>query len=176
MRELVPVVAAASLALAAAGVAQPSSGRKPLSASSPAIIIQIKMSVNAKFERAIDNPDIKVVSLYGTLKCRANAPRPSYLTIKIGRAAVFTGDRVRGVTCKPLNPKASRVGGSWSGEVVGKCSRKPAVARVFVSDDTKGGGDVKVTLKGSGAFCTVAVGQKDLLGSLTARMGQDVNE
>jgi hypothetical protein len=163
------VLAIATLALGAAGVAQPSD-TKPSSGSSPAIIVNFSMALNARFERAIDNPDIKVVSAYGTLQCQANAPRPSYLTIKVGRAGLFIGNRVRGVTCKPLNAAAPRAGGSWSGEVVGKCGRKPAVARVFVFDDTRGGGDVKVALRGSGASCTVAVGKKDVLGSLTARM------
>jgi hypothetical protein len=132
--------------------------------------------VAARFERAIEDPDIREVTLGGTLSCRAKSPRPPSLVIKSGRYVQFLAGSVRGVTCKVTNPKASRVGGSWSGEVVGKCNRKPAVARVFVFDDRRGGGDIKVSLKGSAAGCTFAVAKKNLLGSLTARMGVDVNE
>jgi hypothetical protein len=165
------VLAAVSVTLAA-GVAN-ASEPTPRSPASAGIIVNFKMNLNARFERAIDNPDIKVVSVAGTLRCATNARRPSNLTIKVGRAAIFTGGGVRGVACKPLDPAKSRAGGSWSGEVVGKCSGKPAVARLLVADDMKGGGDVRIGLKGAGAFCTVAVARKQLVGSLTAFMAQD---
>jgi hypothetical protein len=131
-----------------------------------------KMTVNAKFYRAIDNPDIREVRLTGTVRCDARSAKTSYLTVKIGRAALFVGQFVRNVTCKYLKPTASRMGGSWGGEVVGTCGRKPAVVQLFVSDDTRGGGAVRLSVKGLGANCTLAVTSKNVVGSLTAFMGR----
>ena len=164
---LLVVLAVAAVPLFATGMAR-------TAVSSSDIIINFKMTMNARFERAIEDPEIREVRLGGTLQCKANARTPSTLTIKIGRIHQFLGSPTRSVACKPLNPNASRVGGSWSGEVVGKCNRKPAVARLFVSDDTRGGGDIRLTVKapGAGAACNFAVAKKNLLGSLTARMGR----
>jgi hypothetical protein len=139
----------ASRLLVAVVVAVPllAAGTAWSAASVSSIIVNFKMSVNAKFERSIDNPDIREVRVAGTLQCKSTQTRPSSLTIKIGNRGQFVATSTRAVACKPLDPNTMRVGGSWSGDVVGKCNRTPAVAHVFVYDDRKGGGDVRLTLK-----------------------------
>lgn len=134
-----------------------------------------KLLLSAQFGfRSIDDPNIRKIAVTGVLRCRVRSGRPSSLVIRLNKAR-FTGVSTRRVACTLKRPKESRIGGSWSGEIVGACNGKPAAARVFVFDDARGGGDVRLVLTGSAPGCTVKVGKAELLGKLSARMVHDID-
>jgi hypothetical protein len=134
------------------------------------------MLVTARFAvRSIGDPNIRKVAMTGQLRCRSGGGRPSSLIVQLAGAR-FVGQSTRGVACTLKRPELNRSGGSWSGEIVGKCNGKPAIARVFAFDDTRGGGDVRLVVRSQVRACAVSLGKDSLLGKLSARMVHDVED